>query len=243
MSSKRKNTPTKLAKDDILLQQQQALQEDRDMSGDEAVVMRELENESTHLESTNSYKRHYADRNSTVSMAASENGERQEDSDSGSSSTERPPTNKKQRLLQSVRLYSPDTTEHIMSGDNNNTIHHTQKLSPTPEQVNHHNSFSHLYNQKKSMDSVLRKLNSKAEMVRGDTEQQQNGVNDSLLDSISSVIEGSESVEDKERRLSDMISQLQSIKESLVHYKPSKVRTIYHERLLIILYFLTFDFS
>lgn len=176
-------------------------------------------------------------------MAASENGERQEDSDSGSSSTERPPTNKKQRLLQSVRLYSPDTTEHIMSGDNNNTIHHTQKLSPTPEQVNHHNSFSHLYNQKKSMDSVLRKLNSKAEMVRGDTEQQQNGVNDSLLDSISSVIEGSESVEDKERRLSDMISQLQSIKESLVHYKPSKVRTIYHERLLIILYFLTFDFS
>ena len=166
-----------------------------------------------------------------------------DDSDTGSNSsnTERLPTNKKQRLLQSVRLNSPESnttftndTSSAMGGDNNNTIH-TKTSNGLHQNYNHlTNPYNQLYNhhqQKKSMDTVLKRLNSKAESDhRNGPKPASNNdttgsgeMNGSLLDSISSVIEGSESVEAKEQRLSDMINQLQTIKESLVQYKHPKV--------------------
>ena len=177
-------------------------------------------------------------------LSGGEEHDRNDDSDTGSSSSnpERLPTSKKQRLLQSVREHSPEIRRNLpevdpadLMAENNNT---TKTSNGLHHSINHlTNPYNHLYNHqqpRKSMDNVLKRLNSKVEssdhhhQIKPEPQNGTSGrdgeMDGTLLDSISSVIEGTESVEAKERRLSDMITQLQSIKESLVQYKHPKVR-------------------
>lgn len=157
MSSKRKNTPTKLPKDS-----NSELDSDSDTES------------SLHI----------------VTRSDSEN----QDSDSSSS---RPPS-KKQRILQSVRQDSDSETE-------------LELLSP--HQLHHHLSTkSSLGLQRKSMESVLKRLSSKSDLA----ELENNNMNeDNKVKESIQVLLSDGSLKEKEDRLSEMISQLQSLKENL----------------------------
>ncbi|XP_048779634.1 transcription factor SOX-13-like isoform X2 [Ostrea edulis] len=165
MSSKRKNTPTKLPKDS-----NSELDSDSDTES------------SLHI----------------VTRSDSEN----QDSDSSSS---RPPS-KKQRILQSVRQDSDSETE-------------LELLSP--HQLHHHLSTkSSLGLQRKSMESVLKRLSSKSDLA----ELENNNMNeDNKVKESIQVLLSDGSLKEKEDRLSEMISQLQSLKENLSTQKQSSI--------------------
>ncbi|XP_060078543.1 transcription factor SOX-13-like isoform X2 [Ylistrum balloti] len=174
MSSKRKNTPTKLPKDDVV--------SERPISECDSNQDSDGELDPAHLQ--------------IVTKSDSES------QDSDSCGLDRPPS-KKQRILQRVRQGSDSDNElNFSTHFNNNNNHITTK--------------STFGLQRKSMDSVLRRLSSKS-----DSELENNNMADKPANSDVRVKESIQmllsdgSLTDKERRLSDMIAQLQDLKEDI----------------------------
>ena len=127
---------------------------------------------------------------------------------------------------------------------NNNS--HSNSSSPHHHLHNNHHHHSHLNNNnnnsplpnsrpilhKKSMDNVLRRLSTKASENAalhppggvgggggGGGSCSTPGSDDELLDSVKTVINSASDDSEKEKRLSEMIAQLQTLKESLGHRK------------------------
>lgn len=169
MSSKRKNTPTKLPKDNT---------SEVDSDSDTET--------SLHI----------------VTKSDSEN----QDSDSSSSR----PASKKQRILQSVRRDSDSETELDLL---------------SPHQLHHHLSTkSSLGLQRKSMESVLRRLSSKTDI--GELENNNMNEDSKVKESIQ-VLLSDGSLTEKEQRLSEMIAQLQNLKENLSTQKQVQLSSQY----------------
>ena len=177
MSSKRKNTPTKLAKDSIVNEPNtDNLNSDCSVDSDD-----ELES-----------------RFQIVTK-----------SDSESDSCVDKLTSKKQRILQSVKRDSDSESDREASQLSNGINNCTTTKS---------NSGSH----RKSMDSVLRRLTSRTEMAECDLEN--NNMDDHQHDtkveeSLKVLLSGGDSLNDKEKRLGDMIAQLQSLKDTISKQK------------------------
>lgn len=175
MSSKRKNTPTKLSQDSLVVNE--AITES--LNSDCSVSEDELESRFQIVTKT--------------------------DSESDSCSESRP-TSKKQRILESVKRDSDSESEasQLANGVNNTTTKSSSGLH------------------RKSMDSVLRRLTSRTEMAECDLEN--NNMNDQQHDqkveeSLKVLLSGGDSLNDKEKRLSDMIEQLQSLKDTISRKK------------------------
>ncbi|VDI47527.1 transcription factor SOX5/6/13 (SOX group D) [Mytilus galloprovincialis] len=175
MSSKRKNTPTKLSQDSLIVNE--AITES--LNSDCSVSEDELESRFQIVTKT--------------------------DSESDSCSESRP-TSKKQRILESVKRDSDSESEasQLANGVNNTTTKSSSGLH------------------RKSMDSVLRRLTSRTEMAECDLEN--NNMNDQQHDqkveeSLKVLLSGGDSLNDKEKRLSDMIEQLQSLKDTISRKK------------------------
>ncbi|XP_050408538.1 transcription factor egl-13 isoform X1 [Patella vulgata] len=172
MSSKRKNTPTKLSKDNV--------------EGDGLNYDCETVDSETSVDVNQSYPSHLT---------------RQDlyDSDSGSEK----PANKKQRLLQSVR---EDT-----SSDSDNELKSNSK-SLNNNYILTKSSFG-LH--KKSMESVLRKLHPRSLEMEESNELPSGKSDNTVIDQVQHLLQEGAGIKDKEQRLSEMISQLQNIKENL----------------------------
>lgn len=175
MSSKRKNTPTKLSQDSLVVNE--AITES--LNSDCSVSEDELESRFQIVTKT--------------------------DSESDSCSESRP-TSKKQRILESVKRDSDSESEtsQLANGGVNSTTKSSSGLH------------------RKSMDSVLRRLTSRTEMAECDLEN--NNMNDQQHDrkveeSLKVLLSGGDSLNDKEKRLSEMIEQLQSLKDTISRKK------------------------
>ena len=167
MSSKRKNTPTKLAQDEVM--------EQRSASDDEARVGTPMESDS----------------DGDLTMERMNHTPTDDHNELESFAADRLPQSKKHRILQSV--YSQDSDDSDVSNNNHKLVH---KSSPP-----------RLH--RKSMDSVIRRLNSRAASPdSSDTEKLVQTVSESLSS-------GEMSVAEKEQKISEMIAQLQSLKESI----------------------------
>ncbi|XP_022302935.1 uncharacterized protein LOC111110636 isoform X2 [Crassostrea virginica] len=166
MSSKRKNTPTKLPKDS-----NSELDSDSDTES------------SLHI----------------VTKSDSEN----QDSDSSSSR----PASKKQRILQSVQRQDSDSETELELLSPHQLHHHLTTKSGLPGL------------QRKSMESVLRRLSSAKSDI---SELENNNMNeDSKVKESIQVLLSDGSLREKEQRLSEMIAQLQNLKENLSTQKQS----------------------
>lgn len=175
MSSKRKNTPTKLPKDDVV--------SERPIS--ECDQDSDSEPDSAHLQ--------------IVTKSDSES------QDSDSSGSDKPPS-KKQRILQRVRQESDSDNELNFTSHFNNNSHIITK--------------STFGLQRKSMDSVLRRLSSKSDGELENNNMAEKTPNPDVRVKASIQMLLSEgSLTDKERRLSDMIAQLQDLKEDISKQK------------------------
>ncbi|KAK3605548.1 hypothetical protein CHS0354_013189 [Potamilus streckersoni] len=177
MSSKRKNTPTKLPKDELL--------------GDQDFHKSSL--------STHSDKEH---NHNTPPLQSAENSNSANNNFYSDFGQEKP--YHKQRLLQGVKSDDSDSELDLHSKVNYNNNHITK---------------SALGLQKKSMESVLRRLNSKSDQEQGPNMTTTSpsmtwSQEDVIMESIQTILSDS-SAQDKERRLGEMIAQLQSIRESL----------------------------
>lgn len=177
MSSKRKNTPTKLAKDSIVNEPNtDNLNSDCSVDSDDELKSR-------------------------FQIVTK--------SDSESDSCVDRLTSKKQRILQSVKRDSDSESDREASQLSNGINNCTTTKS---------NSGSH----RKSMDSVLRRLTSRTEMAECDLEN--NNMDDRQHDtkveeSLKVLLSGGDSLNDKEKRLGDMIAQLQSLKDTISKQK------------------------
>nr|UJP31541.1 putative SoxD [Geukensia demissa] len=180
MSSKRKNTPTKLSQDNIVNETiTENLNSDCSVDSDD-----ELES-----------------RFQIVTKS---------DSESDSCSEGRP-TSKKQRILQSVKRDSDSEsdreTSQLSNGFNNCT---TTKSS--------------LGLHRKSMDSVLRRLTTRTEMAECDVENNNDHHHDTKVEeSLKVLLSGGDSLNDKEKRLGEMIAQLQTLKDTISKQKQGPV--------------------
>lgn len=180
MSSKRKNTPTKLSKDDVVLERQ-TLNSDCD---------------NNHFDSEGDPEPHLP--HQFIQFDHSDN----DSSDTGSDRLPR----KKQRLgdrVGSQHSAESDSDECHSSLQNNNNC-----LTTTKPSLGLH---------KKSMASVLRRLNSKSQdtdmkdILTKTTEEKDPGV----IESVQQILTSDGPVQDKEQKLNEMIAQLQTIKDGL----------------------------
>lgn len=177
MSSKRKNTPTKLSQDSIVNEPiADSLNSDSSIDSDD-----ELESRFQIVTKSDSESDYCSDK----------------------------PTSKKQRILQSVKRDSDSESDRETSQLSNGIGNYTTTKS---------NSGS----QRKSMDSVLRRLTSRTEMAECDLEN--NNMHEHQHDakveeSLKVLLSGGDSLNDKEKRLSEMIAQLQSLKETISKQK------------------------
>ena len=213
MSSKRKNTPTKLSADELLIERERLeTGSDGDSPNDS-----ESEYESS-LAINNSRKHSLLD-------------ESREESSSPELDLERPQS-KKQRILQSIRGSSDSETEP----DSIATHNHNNNLLTKPS-----SGLMTSLTGRKSMDSVLRRLQPKVcdtssylqRTMNGSPaspskhEQLRNGCSEpDVMSSIKAAISGAQSAEDKEKKLSDMIAQLSALKESIAQQKEAQVSTL-----------------
>ncbi|XP_041367101.1 transcription factor SOX-13-like [Gigantopelta aegis] len=185
MSSKRKNTPTKLAKDDVVTQR---LNQHSDCEG----MNFESEGEPKHFT-------HYS----------SNNGVSSDDSHTASdSSGSDSPLSTKKHLGVPPPPQTHDTdsdSDHELRVNNNNN----NCISPTKSPLGLH---------RKSMESVLRRLNSKStDCQDSDTKDDgsMTGKESKVYESVQQLLSSESPIQDKEQRLAEMIAQLQNIKESL----------------------------
>ncbi|ESO91752.1 hypothetical protein LOTGIDRAFT_163114 [Lottia gigantea] len=182
MSSKRKNTPTKLAKDNVDLDTGSSFGdlEPVDISERSVDVNQLYPSPYNHLD--------------------------QYDSDSHSGSEK--PANKKQRLLQSVQ------NDSCSDSDSDNKYNH--------KSLNNNNitTKSTIGPHRKSMESVLRKLHPRSlDMEGSDNVTSSPKGENTVIDHVQHLLQQGAGVKDKEQRLSEMISQLQNIKENLQKQK------------------------
>nr|UJP31535.1 putative SoxD [Ensis directus] len=184
MSSKRKNTPTKLPKDDVV---------------SERPIFNALPHDlhSYELEKDLDFHRplHIADHHNGI-----------DNHDSDSSYERDRPTTKKQRILDRVRNSSDSESDP----DTPHTLDHSTK--------------SGIGLHKKSMESVLRRLNTNSLSSSSQEEKDyinqyitmttQGSKDQQLLSSIQQLLSDS-TAHDKEKRLGDMITQLQTLQEKI----------------------------
>lgn len=169
MSSKRKNTPTKLSTDSIVTEPiGNGLTSDCSIDSDDDI-------ESRFQIVTKS------------------------DSESDTCSDGKP-RSKKQRILQSVKRDSDSESEKETSQLSNGVPIATKSSSGL---------------HRKSMDSVLRRLTSRTEMADCDVENNNSQHDQKVEESLKVLLSGGDSLNDKEKRLSEMIAQLQNLKESI----------------------------
>ncbi|XP_052800696.1 transcription factor Sox-5-like isoform X2 [Mya arenaria] len=191
MSSKRKNTPTKLPRDDVV---------------NERPIYNTLPQEK-HFDFI-----HTLDYQSPLHIVQGHcNGVDSQDSDSNSADRDRP-TNKKQRILQSVRSGSDSDSDP----ENN---YHTNNNSTKPGFGLH----------KKSMESVLQRLGShkpgdalsdRAYLEQLAMTSQQSAADMQMFMNIQKLLADT-TVQDKEQKLNEMIAQLQTLKDSIRKDKQS----------------------
>lgn len=177
MSSKRKNTPTKLYKDNIILER---------LHSDTS------ECDNSNLDSEGETEINYSAR----FLSKSDSSEDFHDSDSGS---DKPP-NKKQRILQSIR--------HDSESEPETELQHNVTTKP--------NAGLH----RKSMESVLQRLNSKSPGVQNSDIERTSPLGSAdheggVLENVNALLRGKGSIQDKSKKIVDMISQLQKMNESL----------------------------
>lgn len=180
MSSKRKNTPTKLSQDNIINEPiNNSLNSDCSVDSDDDI-------ESRFQIVTKS------------------------DSESDSCSDGKP-RSKKQRILQSVKRDSDSESEKETSQLSNGVPITTKSSSGL---------------HRKSMDSVLRRLTSRTEMADCDVENNNSQHDQKVEESLKVLLSGGDSLNDKEKRLSEMIAQLQNLKETINKQKQVSCFTI-----------------
>ena len=208
MSSKRKNTPTKLATDEVLIQREPRL--DPSSDGDSRDSLSDLSDTSPTSSSSLGGHVTHPERH-IVSKP-----EQLDDIDCADR-----PQSKKQRILQSVKCDVTDSDADMDSDGSNgssslNHINNNNILTkPTM------NGGLPLHNKNKSMDNVLRRLNSKA----SDGNQGDDG--DVMMDTVHAAISTVDSLEDKEKKLAEMIAHLQYIKDNLSTQKKHMVSTFF----------------
>ena len=178
MSSKRKNTPTKLPKDDVV---------------NERPIFNTIhrDHNNLHLDLDRDFELHQP----LHIVEHNENGFDRQDSDSG---TEQPQS-KKQRILQSVRNSS--------DSDSDPETNHRDITKPA---IGLH---------KKSMENVLKRLNSRPEDFINDRTFSDSGMTmtkqpEEMLQNIQMLLADS-NAQDKEQKLSEMIAQLQTLKDRM----------------------------
>ena len=196
MSSKRKNTPTKLAADEMLITPEE-----------EACL---LENARTNCRATE-LRCDDSDSSGSELNLHIVSCDADDDSDDDSDRCDEPPT-KKQHLLQSID-YSDELSEMTTAEDltaaspqhRHSIINHSNNSILTKP----HSGSNH----RKSMNHVLKRLNSK----QGEGEKTAPAEAD-VIGSIKAVISSTDAtVQQKQQQISDMIKELQRIRESLEH--------------------------
>ena len=220
MSSKRKNTPTKLpSASDVTNSASDGMLADVDMYG--VVTNRgdscQSDGDSNHSDNNDDGAAGFSDSDS-LSVDMRTTSPKRSRQDSESSSAPHSPHYKKQRLLQSVNnnddltpTGSPqmqdlenDFRQEIITTNNNNVILSGSK-SPNNNSI-----------QRKSMHNVLQKLNHGKVDENGGTNHPAPGSEDALLSSLQlQLMSEGESVEEKQRRINEMIAQLQKVKDTL----------------------------
>ena len=181
MSSKRKNTPTKLAKDVEMMLQKDVIENGSD--GD------------SHIDSDSDM----SDSAIPLHIASRQDSNFDDVPDSVASPTSSDPgrpQSKKERILNSVRNSESSSDEQDDFGGE--TVPHLNNNLTKPGSG---------LNSRKSVDHILKRLNpTAAEVEDGEG---------NVLDSVKAVLSTSTSVEDQQKRLGDMIAQLQSLKDNL----------------------------
>lgn len=213
MSSKRKNTPTKLTKDEL-------------------VVERSSLHNKTDAENSNSESEVDSDSQIPLHIVTKTD---QSDADLSDSATYSPgsdrPRSKKQRILQSVQQDSGSESENSNNNNNNNISSH---FTHDSNNIINNNNNNHIITttkpsfglQRKSMESVLKKLGAKPSDMQetgslshigaGNHMAGTSAPNTDMLEGVQAVLNADElSVNDKDKRLSDLIAHLQILKESL----------------------------
>ena len=187
MSSKRKNTPTKLAADEMLI-----------TTEEEACL---LENGRTDCH-TADLRCDDSDSSGSELNLQIVSGDADDDSDDDTDRCDEPPT-KRQHYSDAMfdttsgEDLTPSHHKHSMIGHNNNSI-----MTKPYAGSNH----------RKSMNHVLKRLNSKKDE---NGEKHREG---DVIGSIKAVISSTDAtVQQKQQQISDMIKELQRIRESLEH--------------------------
>ena len=205
MSSKRKNTPTKLPKDDVVSERPIYNSIPRDFHGFD------LNGDIRYKPTLHIIENH----ETTI------NGIDHQDLDSSFEKDR--PTNKKQRILQSIKNSSSDSeSDQEYNSTNNNSTKPSLGL------------------QRKSMDSVLERLNSNpmtsTESLMGKEyfdnclNMASHGAQDKqLLVNIQQLLSDTDAQEDKEKKLGEMIAQLQTLRENIKKEKQVNDLTLYQK--------------
>ena len=194
MSSKRKNTPTKLPKDDVV---------------NERPIFNSFHREhNLHLDLDRDFDLHQP----LHIVEHNENGFERQDSDSGTDQ----PQSKKQRILQSVRNSSDSDSDHELHND-----HSTRPLFGL---------------HKKSMESVLRRLNPKSEDLSNDRTLSDSGVtmgtqSEEMIQNIQRLL-ADKDAQNKEDKLSEMIAQLQTLKDRMRKEKEVRNKSLHTMNIL-----------
>ncbi len=205
MSSKRKNTPTKLASSEMMPHQTLA---EHGSDGDSSI------GSESDLDSDISLHIASHDENSDNDMQGTDCNTSMEH--------DRPPS-KKQRILQSVRTEaeSSDTDDHLNRSPTNLSSpgHSSDAMSPNAIPMNNNiltkPCISGLMN-KKTMDNVIQRLQPKGDGQDGSRfEESPEQDQQILMGSIQAVLASPGSLEEKQRCLNGMIAQLQTIKDKL----------------------------
>lgn len=219
MSSKRKNTPTKIATVDHLNSPASASHDPT--SDGESSIGSELSDSESAL---------------SLNLASSSQLETSEpempdmmDQYNGDS---RPP-NKKQRLLQSIQQTTAEDG-YSSAEENSKQQQQQQQQRSSPQQqqqliadslVNNNNLTKPILglNSRKTMDNVLQRL---ADPGTGKKEGQADVSlmvsSQPIMEGIQAVLNTAESVQDKQKRLSDMINQLQLLQQTLAKTNNNK---------------------
>ncbi len=205
MSSKRKSAPTKLATDEVLIQRERVGDNNSDGDSNSGI------DSESELSDSPSLSLHIVSKPEQLDGIVANNTDSEHDSR---------PQSKKQRILQSVRTSEDSDSNGDVDSDSSYHNNNNNILTKPNGGLPIH---------RKSMNNVLRRLNSKNtdnnHGMHPSNMAMENGEEEvGLLDSVKAAINGAESVEDKERKLAEMIAQLQSIKDNIAQQKQSQVR-------------------
>ena len=208
MSSKRKNTPTKIAvssaAEELFHQHKGSMPTENGSEGDSPMDSDMSDNESSlSLATTHMDTNPHFVATATGQFVGSDT----EDRDSAGSPGSDHPQTKKQRLLQSVS--SNHDNESFSNGNDS-----ASELTT----VNNNNILAknRLLHNKSSVDHMLHRLNHK--MADGIAEAIANGTSEGdVMSHIQAQLTAVDNVEDKQQKLNDMIAQLQTLKETLAN--------------------------